>query len=107
MSIEELLIKRSGDLEMLSNEYRDPAQRGYCFFKPKSVLRKALKNAAESFGCLAYTEDDYWLTIVGEKAAVDNVEEVRRLVLSDEYGYGRTLTGAVQQVDILMDQLEG
>lgn len=96
--------------EMLSKEfgveYRHPVQREYCFFKPKSVLRKGLKNAAESFGCLTYMEDDYRLTIVGEGATIDNLEAVRCVVLSDEYGYGRTLKTAVQQVDIPIEHFK-
>ena len=109
MNIEELLIKHTNldqAYEGLSDEYSHPAQKEYCFFKPQSVLRKALKNAAESFGCLTYMEDDYWLAIVGEKATIDNVEEVRCVVLSDEYGYGRTLKAALQQVDIPMEQVK-
>lgn len=86
--------------EMLSNEYKCPTQREYCFFKPTSVLRRALKNTAESFGCLAYMVGDYWLTIVGEKTAIDSIEEVRCIVLSDEFGYGRTLQSAIQREDI-------
>lgn len=84
----------------------DSTQREYCFFYPKSVLREGLKNAGESFGCLTYMEDDYWLTVVGEKIAIDNLEEVRCVVLSDEYGYGRTLKAALQRVDIAVEQFK-
>ena len=101
---------RNGNVALANDvvryEYDYPAQREYCFFKPKSVLRKALKNAAESFGCLTYMGDDYWLTIVGERTAIDNLEEVRCVVLSDEHGYGRTLNNAVQQADIPMEHLK-
>lgn len=107
------LIRRANFVpahEMVSNEYgveySHPAQREYCFFKPKSVLRKGLKNAAESFGCLTYMVDDYWLAIVGEEIAIDNIEKVRCVVLSDEYGYGQSLKTALQQVDIPIEQLK-
>lgn len=87
-------------------EYRHPAQREWCFFKPNSVLRKGLKNTAESFGCLTYMADDYWLTVVGEKIAIDNIEKVRCVVLSDEYGYGQPLKTALRQVDIPIEQFK-
>ena len=92
--------------EILSNEYSHPAQREYCFFNPNSVLRKGLKNATESFGCLTHMADDYRLAIVGEKAAIDNTEKVRRIVLSDEYGYGQPLKTALQQVNIPVEQFK-
>ena len=92
--------------EMLSNEYDYTTQKEYCFFYPKSVLRKALKNVAESFDCRTYMVDDYRLTIVGEKTTIDNIEEVRCVVLSNEYGYGRTLNNAAQQADIPMEHLK-
>ena len=41
-----------------------------------------------------------------EKIAIDSIEDVRCVVLSDEYGYGRTLTSAVQHVDIPMEHLK-
>lgn len=89
-----------------NHNHNHTTQKEYCFFKPTSILRKALENTAKSFGCLTYTEDDYWLTIVGEKTTIDNIEEVRHIILSDEYGYGRTLTSAVQQTDIPIQHLK-
>lgn len=68
-------------------ELGDPAQIQYCSFGSKDILVWALKHTAEMFGCLTYMEDNTRLNIVGEKEAIDNLEEARRVALSDEYGY--------------------
>lgn len=52
------------------------------------------------------TRTGWGLGFSPEGIAIDNIEEVRCVVLSGEYGYGRALVSAVQQVDIPMDHLE-
>ena len=65
-------------------EFGNPAQIGYCSSDPEDL---ALECTAYVFGCLTCTEDDNYLTVVGEKEAIDKLEEVRQVALSDEYGY--------------------
>lgn len=81
-------------------EYGNPAQIGYCSIDPEDVIGKALERAARVFGCLTYTEDGTFLTIVGEKEVIDKLEEVRRVALSDEYGYKNALNKALSEADI-------
>ena len=68
-------------------EFGNPTQIRYCSSDPEDIIGKALKRTAHVFGCLTCTEDDIFLTIVGEKEAIDKLEEVRQVALSDEYGY--------------------
>ena len=81
-------------------EYVNPAQRGYCCFDPEDLIGGALENVARLLDCLTYTEGDTFLTVVGEKEAIDALEEVRRVALSDEYGYKDALNKAVSGADI-------
>lgn len=95
---------RRGDFVLANNVLRDeygielghPAQIGYCSFDPEDIIGKALERTARVFGCLTHTEDGIYLTVVGEKEAIDNLEEVRLVALSDEYGY----KNALSEVDI-------
>lgn len=66
---------------------KHPAQIRYCSSDPEDIIGKALERTAHVFGCLTCTEDDIFLTVVGEKEAIDKLEEVRLVALSDEYGY--------------------
>lgn len=81
-------------------ELGDPAQIGYCSFDPEDTIGKALEHTANVFGCLTHTENDIYLTIVGEKEAIDKLEEVRLVALSDEYGYKNALNKALSEADI-------
>lgn len=81
-------------------EYGDTAQIGYCSFDTEDIIGGALKHTASVFGCLTYTENDIFLTVVGEKEAIDKLEEVRRVALSDEYGYKNALNKTVSEADI-------
>lgn len=81
-------------------EYGNPAQIGYCSFDPEDIIGKALERTANVFGCLMHTEDDIYLTIVGEKEVIDRLEEVRQVALSDEYGYKNALNKALSEADI-------
>ena len=90
--------------DMLRDEYRvefaNPAQIVYCFSDPEDIIGKALERTAHVFGCLTCTEDDIFLTVVGEKEAIDKLEEVRQVALSDEYGYKGLLNNALSEADI-------
>ena len=77
-----------------------PPQIGYCSFDPEDIIGKALERTARVFGCLTHTEDNTYLTVVGEKEAIDNLEEVRLVALSDEYGYKNLLNRALSEADI-------
>ena len=81
-------------------EYGNPAQIGYCSFDPEDIIGKTLKHTADIFGCLTHTENDIYLTIVGEKEAINRLEEVRQIALSDEYGYKYPLNKALSEADI-------
>lgn len=81
-------------------EYGNPAQIGYCSFDPEDIVGKSLERTAKVFGCLTCTVDDIYLTIVGEKEAIDKLEEVRQVALSDEYGYKGPLNRALSEADI-------
>lgn len=81
-------------------EYGNPAQIGYCSIDPEDIVGKALERTANVFGCLTHTENDIFLTIVGEKEAIDKLEEVRQVALSDEYGYKGPLNKALSEADI-------
>lgn len=69
-------------------EYGNPAQIGYCSFDPEGIIGKALERTANVFGCPMHTENDIYLTIVGEKEAINKLEEVRLVALS-EAGTGK------------------
>ena len=90
--------------DVLRDEYgvelAHPAQIGYCSFDPEDTIGKALERTAKGFGCLTYTEDAHYLTVVGEKEAIDKLEEVRLVALSDEYGYKNLLNRALSEADI-------
>lgn len=81
-------------------ELAHPAQIGYCSFDPEDIIGKALERTAVLFGCLTHTEGDIYLTIVGERAAIDKLEEVRLVALSDEYGYKDPMNKALSEADI-------
>lgn len=81
-------------------ELAHPAQIGYCSFDPEDIIGKALERTARVFGCLMHTENDIYLTIVGEKEAIDKLEGVRLVALSDEYGYKNALNKALSEADI-------
>lgn len=82
-------------------EYAKPAQVGYYSPDPEdSGLGDTLRHVAELFGCLTYEENDNLLTVVGEKEAIDTLEEVRQVALSDEYGYKNALNKALSEADI-------
>ena len=93
---------RRGDFVLANDVLRDeygvelghPAQIGYCSFDPEDTIGGALERTARVFGCLTHTEDGIYLTVVGEKEAIDNLEEVRLVALSDEYGYKNALSEA-------------
>lgn len=87
-------------------EYGNPAQIGYCSFDPEDIVGKSLERTANVFGCLTHTEDNIYLTIVGEKEAIDKLEEVRRVALSDEYGYKNALNKALSEAGIGKDQFK-
>ena len=87
-------------------EYGNPAQIGYCSFDPEDVIGKALERTANVFGCLIHTENDIYLTFVGEKQAIDKLEEVRQVALSDEYGYKNALNRALSEADIGKEQFD-
>ena len=78
-------------------EFGNPAQIGYCSSDPEDL---ALERTAHVFGCLTCTEDDNYLTVVGEKEAIDKLEEVRQVALSDEYGYKGLLNKALSEAGI-------
>ena len=90
--------------DVLRDEYGanlgHPAQIRYCSSDPEDIIGKALKRTAHVFGCLTCTEDDIFLTVVGEKEAIDKLEEVRQVALSDEYGYKNALNKALSEADI-------
>lgn len=81
-------------------EYGNPAQIRYCSSDSEDIIGKALERTAVLFGCLVHTENDIYLTIVGEKEAIDKLEEVRQVALSDEYGYKNALNRALSEADI-------
>nr|DAM32243.1 MAG TPA: hypothetical protein [Caudoviricetes sp.] len=87
-------------------EYGNPAQIGYCSLNPEDIIGKALERTANVFGCLIHTENDIYLTIVGEKEAIDKLEEVRRVALSDEYGYKGPLSKALLEAGISKEQFK-
>lgn len=87
-------------------EYGNPAQIGYCSFDLEDIVGKALEHTANVFGCLTHTENDTFLTIVGEKEAIDKLEEVRHVALSDEYGYKNAPNRALSEADIGKDQFD-
>lgn len=95
---------------MLRDEYGvelgHPAQIGYCSFDPEDIIGKALERTARVFGCLTHTEDDIYLTIVGEKEVIDKLEEMRLVALSDEYGYKNALNKALSEAGIGKDQFD-
>lgn len=62
-----------------------PAQIRYYSSDTEDIIGKALDSTAHVFGCLTCTEDDIFLTVVDEKEAIDKLEEVRQVALSDEY----------------------
>ena len=64
-------------------EYGNPAQIRYCSSDPEDIIGKVLERTAHVFGCLTCTGDDIFLTVVGEKEAVDKLEEVRLVALSE------------------------
>lgn len=53
-----------------------------------------------------HTEDGIYLTIVGEKEAIDKLEEVRLVALSDEYGYKNALNRALLEAGISREQFK-
>ena len=87
-------------------EYGNPAQIGYCSFDPEDIIGKALERTARVFGCLMHTENDIFVTIVGEREAINKLEEVRLVALSDEYGYKDLLNKALLEADISKDQFD-
>lgn len=87
-------------------EYGNPAQIGYCSLNPEDIIGKALERTARVFGCLMYRENDIYLTIIGEKEAIDKLEEVRQVALSDEYGYKNALNRALSEADIGREQFK-
>lgn len=93
--------------EEYSVELAHPAQIGYCSFDPEDIIGEALEHTAKVFGCLTYTKDAHYLTVVGEKEAIDKLEEVRQVALSDEYGYKGLMNKALPEVDITGIDKEG
>lgn len=85
-------------------EFGSPAQIRYCSSDPEDIISKALQRTAHVFGCLTCTEDDIFLTIVGEKEAIDKLEEVRQVALSDEYGYKGLVNYALLEAGIGKEQ---
>lgn len=81
-------------------EYGNPAQIGYCSSDPEDIVGKALERTANVFGCLTHKEIATFLTVVGEKEAIDKLEEVRLVALSDEYGYKNALNRVLSEADI-------
>lgn len=81
-------------------EFGSAAQIGYCYSDPEDIIGKALERTAHVFGCLTCTEDDVFLTVVGEKEAIDKLEEVRQVALSDEYGYKGLVNYALLEAGI-------
>lgn len=105
---------RQGDFVHANDVLRDeygvelghPAQIGYCSFDPEDIIGKALERTARVFGCLTHTEDGIYLTVVGEKEAIDKLEEVRLVALSDEYGYKNPLNKALSEAGIGKEQFK-
>lgn len=105
---------RRGDFVLANDVLRDeygvelghPAQIGYCSFDQEDIIGKALERTARVFGCLTHTEDGIYLTVVGEKEAIDKLEEVRQVVLSDEYGYKNPLNKALSEAGIGKEQFD-
>lgn len=95
---------RRADYDVLRDEYGveygNPSQIGYCSSDPEDIIGKALERTARVFGCFTHMENDIFLTIVGEKEAIDKLEEVRLVALSDEYGYKNALNRALSEADI-------
>lgn len=87
-------------------EYGNPAQIRYCSIDPEDIIGKALERTASVFGCLIHTENDIYLTVVGEKEAIDKLEEVRRVALSDEYGYKNALNRVLSEAGIGREQFD-
>lgn len=87
-------------------EFGNPAQIRYCSSDPEDIIGKALERTAHVFGGLTCTEDDIFLTVVGEKEAIDKLEEVRQVALSDEYGYKNALNRALSEADIGKEQFK-
>ena len=87
-------------------ELSQPAQIRYCSSDLEDIIGKALEHTAHVFGCLTCTEDDIFLTVVGEKEAVDKLEEVRQVALSDEYGYKGLLNRALSEAGIGKEQFD-
>lgn len=87
-------------------EYGNPAQIGYYSLDPEDIIGKALERTANVFGCLTHTENDTFLTIVDEKEAIDKLEEVRLVALSDEYGYKNALNRALLEAGIGREQFK-
>lgn len=81
-------------------EYGNPAQIGYCSFDPEDTIGMSLERTANVFGCLTHKENDTFLTVVGEKEAIDKLEEVRLVALSDEYGYKNAMNKVLSEADI-------
>lgn len=77
-----------------------PAQIRYYSSDTEDIIGKALDSTAHVFGCLTCTEDDIFLTVVDEKEAIDKLEEVRQVALSDEYGYKGLMNRALSEADI-------
>nr|DAE74607.1 MAG TPA: hypothetical protein [Bacteriophage sp.] len=87
-------------------EYGNPAQIGYCSFDLEDTIGMALERTANVFGCLTHKENDTFLTVVGEKEAIDKLEEVRHVALSDEYGYKGLLNKALSEAGIGKEQFD-
>lgn len=96
--------------DVLRDEYgaklAHPAQIRYWSSDTEDIIGKALERTAHVFGCLTCTEDDIFLTVVGEKEAVDKLEEVRLVALSDEYGYKGRLNRALSEAGIGKGQFD-
>ena len=83
-----------------------PPRSGTALLTQKTSLARPWSVLLEFFGCLTCTEDGIYLTIVGEKEAIDKLEEVRLVALSDEYGYKYPLSRALSGADIGKDQFK-
>lgn len=88
-------------------EYKNPSQvEYYAVYRDHSdarVINESLKNIAEMYGCLTYSESDAYtgrLTIVGEDDIISFLKYVWRVALSDEYGYDAMLKNRVLDADI-------
>lgn len=90
-----------------SVEYKHPSQAEYYAIyrdhPDARAINESLKSIAEMYGCLTCLASDAYtgkLTIVGEEDSISLLKHVRRVALSDEYGYDAMLKNRMLDADI-------